>query len=111
MFVFKRVKSQNFYVARVSDDFEILKSYNTIVGLLDKKYNICYSVKYTRTTNKQVTEYFKNYIRDDFNRQITIIHSGDRVFVTAKELKDIIFRETGLLLDTGYNKQYYNSIL
>ena len=37
-----------------------MKSYNTIVGLLDKKADVCYAVKYSRTTSKQVSQYFNN---------------------------------------------------
>ena len=30
MIVFKRIKQQNFYVAKIGKDYEILKSYNKI---------------------------------------------------------------------------------
>lgn len=100
MIVFKRIKQQNFYVAKINKDYELLKSYNTIVGLLDKQANICYAVKYSRTTSKQSSQYFNNYTR-----------SGDICPVTASDLRLIIRNATGCDLDTRYNMQYCNSIL
>lgn len=91
MLEFKRVKQQNFYVARYNGT-RILKSYNTIVGIITQN-NRLYQVKYSRTTSKQVTQFANNNCYAYINN-----------VVNADELQDIIKRETGLDIDTRYNR-------
>ena len=86
---FERVKQQNFYVARIGNH-TILKSYNTIVGIItDEKL---YQVKYSRTTSKQVTQYCNNH---------NVLERYE--LINAYELHDIIKQITGLDIDTRFN--------
>ena len=89
---FERVKQQNFYVARMEDNM-ILKSYNTIVGIItdDKKL---YQVKYSRTTSKQVSQYYNNLV--------SLVEYKNYI-VDPNELKELIKAKTNLDLDTRYN--------
>ena len=87
---FQRVKQQNFYVANVGNN-TILKSYNTIVGIITN--NKLYQVKYSITTSKQVSQYCNQ--RNILDRY---------VLINANELHNIIEDTTGLDLDTRYNK-------
>ena len=88
MLKFNRVKQQNFYVAKVGNH-TILKSYNTIVGIVLNNESVA-QVKYSRTTSKQVSQYTKG---------IEINH----IIKDVDDLQDIIYHATGLLLDTRYN--------
>jgi hypothetical protein len=92
MLEFKRVKQQNFYVANVGNN-KILKSYNTIVGIItdDKKL---YQVKYSRTTSKQVSQYYNNLV--------SLVEYKNYI-VDTNELKEIIKAKTNLDIDTRYN--------
>jgi hypothetical protein len=90
MLEFKRVKQQNFYVAEIGDN-TILKSYNTIVGIITHNNYKLYQVKYSRTTSKQVSQLANG-------RNIT-----DRYLVTEKQLHDIILHYAKLDIDTRYN--------
>lgn len=54
-------KSQNFYYAETPDG-ELLKSYSTICGYIDKTEQKFYEYgKYSQTTSKQITMYYKRY--------------------------------------------------
>ena len=86
---FERVKQQNFYVARIGNH-TILKSYNTIVGIITNEK--LYQVKYSRTTSKQVTQYCNNH---------NVLERYE--LINANELHDIIKSVTGLDIDTRYN--------
>ena len=88
MLNFQRVKQQNFYVAHHNNGI-ILKSYNTIVGLICD--DILYRVRYSHTTGKQITQYANNF-------EILNTH-----YVTAERLHDIIKKATNLDLNTNYN--------
>ena len=90
MLNFNRVKQQNFYIANVSDS-TILKSYNTIVGIITHNDYKLYQVKYSRTTSKQVSQYANSRTIED------------RYVVTQEQLHDIILHYTGLNIDTRYN--------
>ena len=90
MLEFKRVKQQNFYVARINSN-RILKSYNTIVGIITQN-NRLYQVKYSRTTSKQVTQFVNG------NCCVYINH-----IVDCDELARQIKLATGLDIDTRYN--------
>lgn len=90
MLEFKRIKQQNFYVSHYKDS-TILKSYNTIVGIINN--GELFQVKYSRTTSKQVSQYANTLD----------ILSKYRNVVSAKELQEIIKKETGLDIDTRYN--------
>jgi hypothetical protein len=90
MLNFQRVRQQNFYCARYNGT-RILKSYNTIVGIITQ-HNRLYQVKYSRTTSKQVTQ-FANYNCCGYINNI----------VDCDELHDIIKSTTGLDIDTRYN--------
>lgn len=85
---FKRIRQQNFYVAEHNQG-KILKSYNTIVGLIYD--DILYRVRYSHTTGKQITQYANNF-------EILNTH-----YVTAERLHDIIKSAIGLDIDTRYN--------
>lgn len=87
---FERVRQQNFYVAQIGDN-TILKSYNTIVGIITHNDYKLYSVKYSRTTSKQVSQLANSK---------TI---KDRYLVDYNQLHDIIKHYTGLDIDTRYN--------
>ena len=87
---FERVRQQNFYVAQVGDN-TILKSYHTIVGIITHNDHKLYSVKYSRTTSKQVSQLANSkYIKD-------------RYLVDHNQLHDIILNYTGLDIDTRFN--------
>lgn len=92
MLEFKRIKQQNFYVAKVGNN-TILKSYNTIVGIItdDKKL---YQVKYSRTTSKQVSQYYNNLVS---------LFDYKNYIIDKNELQDIIKAKTNLDIDTRYN--------
>lgn len=85
---FKRIKQQQFYTASVGGA-EVLKSYSTIVGLIDST-NTLYNVKYSRTTSKQVSQY------------ANANNINNRVVCSQSELKQLISDNTGLSLDTTY---------
>jgi hypothetical protein len=87
---FKRVKQQNFYCTRFNG-CRILKSYNTIVGIITQN-NRLYQVKYSRTTSKQVTQFCNSNCCGYINN-----------IVTAEELARQIKIHTGLDIDTRYN--------
>lgn len=91
MLEFKRVKQQNFYYARIGNH-TILKSYNTIVGIITQN-NRLYQVKYSRTTSKQVSQ-FANYNCCGYINNI----------VDSQELARQIKLATGLDIDTRYNR-------
>ena len=86
---FERVKQQNFYVAKVGDN-TILKSYNTIVGIITN--DKLYQVKYSRTTSKQVSQYCNNH---------NVLERYE--LLSANDLHNIIEDITGLDIDTRYN--------
>lgn len=88
---FERVKQQNFYVAKVGNH-TILKSYNTIVGIIIDNQEL-FEVKYSRTTSKQVSQFCN----------IFPIATKYKNVVSANELHDIIKKITGLDIDTRYN--------
>ena len=90
MLEFERIKQQNFYVTRYNGT-RILKSYNTIVGIITQN-NRLYQVKYSRTTSKQVTQFANN------NCYAYINH-----IVDSQELARQIKLATGLDIDTRYN--------
>lgn len=92
MLEFKRIRQQNFYVAKVGNN-TILKSYNTIVGIItdDKKL---YQVKYSRTTSKQVSQYYNNLVS---------LFDYKNYIIDKNELQDIIKAKTNLDIDTRYN--------
>lgn len=85
---FERVRQQNFYVAHHNNGI-ILKSYNTIVGLIYD--NILYRVRYSTTTGKQITKYANQF-------EILNTH-----YVSAERLNEIINKAIGLNIDTRYN--------
>lgn len=87
---FERVKQQNFYVARINGN-RILKSYNTIVGIITQN-NRLYQVKYSRTTSKQVTQFANHNCYAYINN-----------IVDCDELARQIKLATGLDIDTRYN--------
>ena len=87
---FERVRQQNFYIANVVDS-TILKSYNTIVGIITHNNYKLYSVKYSRTTSKQVSQLANSKM------------IKDRYLVDEKQLHDIILHYTKLDIDTRYN--------
>ena len=87
---FERVRQQNFYIANVGDS-TILKSYNTIVGIITHNNYKLYSVKYSRTTSKQVSQLANSKM------------IKDRYLVDEKQLHDIILHYTKLDIDTRYN--------
>ena len=89
MLEFNRVKQQNFYIANVGDN-TILKSYNTIVGIITN--DKLYQVKYSRTTSKQVTQYCNDH---------NVLERYE--LLNANELHNIIQEITGLNIDTRYN--------
>lgn len=91
MLEFKRVKQQNFYVAQPYHDVKVLKSYNTIVGVIINNHWV-YQVKYSRTTSKQVTQYINQNLTSYYNN-----------VVDAEMLHDIILNNAGLDIDTRYN--------
>lgn len=91
MLEFKRVKQQNFYYARYNNQ-TILKSYNTIVGIIIDNQEL-FQVKYSRTTSKQVSQFCNIYP----------IATKYKNVVSANELHDIILNNTGLDIDTRYN--------
>lgn len=90
MLEFKRIKQQNFYVAQINNH-TILKSYNTIVGIITNNDYKLYSVKYSRTTSKQVSQLANGK------------NIKDRYLVNDKQLHDIILHYTKLDIDTRYN--------
>lgn len=91
MLDFKRVKQQNFYYTRYNNH-TILKSYNTIVGIIIDDQEL-FEVKYSRTTSKQVSQFCC----------IFPIATKYKNVVSADELHEIIKRVTGLDIDTRYN--------
>lgn len=91
MLKFNRVKQQNFYFANVGNH-TILKSYNTIVGIIIDNQEL-FQVKYSTTTSKQVTQFCNSYP----------IATKYKNVVSANDLHDIIKRETKLDIDTRYN--------
>ena len=91
MLEFKRVKQQNFYVAKVGNH-TILKSYNTIVGIVIDNQEL-FQVKYSVTTSKQVSQYCNKYP----------VATKYKNVVSANDLHDIIKSTTGLDIDTRYN--------
>lgn len=93
MLKFNRVKQQNFYVHEKQYGYRILKSYNTIVGLIYR--GTLYETKYSRTTSKQVTQYCDNLPYYD-----CVTH---KVIVDSQELARQIKLATGLDIDTRYN--------
>lgn len=88
---FERVKQQNFYVAKVGNH-TILKSYNTIVGIIIDNYELA-QVKYSRTTSKQVTQYCNSVGVYQKYKYVNDCHS----------LHEAIKNCTGLDIDTRYN--------
>ena len=88
MLKFNRIKQQNFYVAHYNNGI-ILKSYNTIVGLIYD--DILYRVRYSITTGKQITKYASQF-------KILNVHC-----VSAERLNEIINKAIGLDIDTRYN--------
>ena len=86
---FFRVKQQNFYVAYFNN-LMIFKSYNTIVGVYDGDIKRLYEVKYSRTTSKQVSQYFRYLV------------IADRQIVDAETLS-MILNNYSLDLNTHYN--------
>lgn len=58
----KQYKQQNFYTY-YKNNFIILRSYNTIVGVVDLTKNILYrtKTKYSITTSKQLTKYANDF--------------------------------------------------
>ena len=93
MLKFNRVKQQNFYVHEKQYEYRILKSYNTIVGLIYR--GTLYETKYSRTTSKQVTQYCNNLPYWDCATR--------KVIVDSQELARQIKLATGLDIDTRYN--------
>lgn len=91
MLNFQRVKQQNFYYARYNNQ-TILKSYNTIVGIIIDNQEL-FEVKYSRTTSKQVSQFCN----------IFPITSKYKNVVSANDLHDIIKKATNLDLNTNYN--------
>lgn len=91
MLNFQRVKQQNFYYARYNNQ-TILKSYNTIVGIIIDNQEL-FEVKYSRTTSKQVSQFCNIYP----------IATKYKNVVSANDLHDIIKKATNLDLNTNYN--------
>ena len=91
MLNFQRVRQQNFYYARYNNQ-TILKSYNTIVGIIIDNQEL-FEVKYSRTTSKQVSQFCN----------IFPIATKYKNVVSANDLHDIIKSTTGLDLNTNYN--------
>lgn len=94
MLEFQRVKQQNFYVHEKQYEYRILKSYNTIVGLIYR--GTLYETKYSRTTSKQVTQFCNSL---PYYNAVT-----HRVIVDSQELARQIKLATGLNIDTRYNR-------
>jgi hypothetical protein len=93
---FERVKQQNFYIARYGDH-TILKSYNTIVGIITNEK--LYQVKYSRTTSKQVSQYCNSH---------NVLERYE--LMNDEILNEVIKAQTGLDLDTRYNCANYTTI-
>lgn len=87
---FERVKQQNFYV-HIRPYWTLLKSYNTIVGIIHN--GELFQTKWSRTTSKQISQYANSLE----------IPTKYRNTISSDELHDIIKKITGLNIDTRYN--------
>ena len=61
MLKWKRFNKCNAYTARYNDQYDLIRSYTTIVGIVDKSNRMMYELgKWSKTTTKQMTLIHRN---------------------------------------------------